>query len=280
MSSRSELMRKILLTIDQHPSSIYDILYSMTDFSDPKRTRLPKLLKSMENDNLVVSALQPGPLGPYRRIYKSGPEAEKFLVENLRNAIETILHFYNSYRTSNPGELYELGQNPELATKDGKILYASYPQVKVNDLNEIRDLSSNRNVTISILGPDDILSKTGISYDVVGANIIAIESPSKTYSEVRLRGVPPRNQLPKAIEECKRVMVRGGILRMIAPFVFFDEPEKATLGEFIRSTTATQFPELGVVEGSDILHIVSQNFLKHGTYETKLGEVHFWAIKS
>lgn len=280
MSSRSELMRKILLTIDQHPSSIYDILYSMTNYSDPKRTRLPKLLKSMENDNLVVSALQPGPLGPYRRIYKPGPEAEKFLVEILRNAIETILHFYDAYRTSNPGKLYELGDNPEIATKDGKILYASYPQVKVNDLNEIRDLSSNRNVTISILGPEDILSKTGISYDVVGANIMDIESRSKTYSEVRLRGAPPRNQLSKAIEECKRVMVRGGILRIIAPFVFFDEPEKATLGEFIRDTTATQFPELGVVKGSDILHTISQNFSKYGTYETKLGEVHFWAIKS
>ncbi|MHA1615199.1 MAG: hypothetical protein ACTSW7_01765 [Candidatus Thorarchaeota archaeon] len=279
-SSRSELMRRILLTIDQHPSSIYDIQYSMTNFSDPKRTRLPKLLKSMENDNLVVSALQPGPLGPYRRIYKPGPEAEKFLVEILGNAIETILHFYNVYRTSNPGELYDLGQNPELATKDGNILYASYPQVKVNDLNEIRDLSSNRDVTISILGPDDILSKTGISYDVVGANIMDIESPSKTYSEVRLRGVPPKDQLPKSIEECKRVIVRGGILRMIAPFVFFDEPENANLGEFIRVTAATQFPELGVVEGSDILHIISQNFSKYGSYETKLAQVHFWAIKS
>ena len=280
MSSRSELMRKILLTIDQHPSSIYDIMYSMTNFSDPKRTRLPKLLKSMENDDLVVSALQPGPLGPYRRIYKPGSEAEKFLVENLRDAIETILHFYNSYRTSNPGELYELGENPEIATKDGKILYASYPQVKVNDLNEIRDLSSNRNVTISILGPDDILSKTGISYDVVESNIMDIESPSKTYSEVRLRGIPPRNQLPKAIAEYKRVMIRGGMLRMVVPFVFFDEPEKATLGEFIRITAATQFPDLGVAEGNDILHIIEQNFSKHGTYETKLGEVHFWAVKS
>jgi len=30
----------------------------MTNFSDPKRTRLPKLLKAMENENLVISALQ------------------------------------------------------------------------------------------------------------------------------------------------------------------------------------------------------------------------------
>jgi len=67
---------------------------------------------------------------------------------------------------------------------------------------------------------------------------------------------------------------------MIAPFVFFDEPEKANLGEFIRITAATKFPELGIVDGSDILHNINQNFSKYGSYETNLGQVHFWAIKS
>ncbi len=277
--SRSELVRRILLTIDKHPSSIYDIV-SMTNFSDPKRTRLPKLLKTMENDNLVVSALQPGPLGPYRRIYEPGPEADEFLVEILRNALETVLHFYDGYRTSYSGTLNDLGKNPELDTKDGRILFASYPQVNVNDLNEIRALSSNRDITISITGPDDILRKTGISYDVVGPNIMNIESPSKTFSEVRLHGIPPRNQILGAVTECKRVLVRGGILRMMVPFLFFEEPEKASLGEFIRTTAITKFPELGVVEGNELLRIIKQNFTKQGSYETKLGQGHFWAIKS
>jgi len=277
--SRSELARRILLTIDKQPSSIYDIV-SMTNFADPKRTRLPKLLKSMENDNLVVSALQPGPLGPYRRIYEPGPEAEEFLVESLRNAVETILHFYDEYRSSYSGALNNLGKNPELETKDGRILFASYPQVNVNDLNEIRELSSNRDVTISIIGPEDILRKTGITYDIVGTDVMKIESPSKSYSEVRLSGIPPRNQLLKTVAEFKRVLNRGGILRMVAPFLFFENSEITTLGEFIRVTAVNKFPELGVVDGNEILRIIQQNFSKHGAYETKLGKVHFWAIKS
>ena len=96
--ARSELIRKILLELNDSPSSIYDILYSMTGYADPRRTRLPKLLKAMETDGLVVSALQPGPLGPYRRMYEIGPEAEIHLRESLRNSIETILHFYNVCR--------------------------------------------------------------------------------------------------------------------------------------------------------------------------------------
>ena len=252
----------------------------MTDFSDPKRTRLPKLLKSMENDSLVVSALQPGPLGPYRRIYEPGPEAEHYLVENLRNAMETILHFYDAYRASIHSVKKEQREHPELPTKDGKILFASFPQVSVHDLMEIRNLSANREISISIVGPDDILNKTGISYDVVGSAITNINSPSKIFSEVRLRGIPPKDQLPEAIAECKRVLTRGGILKMLAPFVFFDKSEKQNIEQFIRETAITRFPELGVVDGNEVLRLIEENFSKHGIIETKHGEVQFWAIKS
>ncbi|MHA1388123.1 MAG: hypothetical protein ACTSR9_06800 [Candidatus Thorarchaeota archaeon] len=283
-SSRSELIRKILLTIDQHPSSIYDILYSMTNFSDPKRTRLPKLLKSMENDNLVVSALQPGPLGPYRRIYRRiyepGPEAEDYLIENLRCAMETLLHFYNAYRMSVHNLDSKREEKLEFPTKDGKILFVAYPQANVNDLDEIRNLSATRDVSISIIGPDDIFCKTGISYDVAGSDIISIESPSKTFSEVHLRGIPPMELLPAAVVECKRVLCRGGVLTMVAPFVFFTDSKKATIEKFIRETATMKFPELGVVNGKEIVNLIEKNFSKHGTIETEEGEVHFWAIKS
>lgn len=279
-TSRSDLIRQILLTIDQQPASIYDILYSMTNFSDPKRTRLPKLLKSMENENLVVSALQPGPLGPYRRIYEPGPEAEHYLIDKLRCAMETILHFYNEYKISiSISDLKELDES-EIPTKDGKILFASYPQVNLNDLNEIRNLLATRDISISITGHDDILSKTGIPYDVVGSKITSIEAPSKTFSEVHLRGIPPMDTLPEAIAEYKRVLLRGGILRMVSPFVFFDKPEKASIEEFIRTTAATRFPQLGIVEGNDVIEIIKQNFSKHGIVEITHGEFEFWAVKS
>ncbi len=252
----------------------------MTNFSDPKRTRLPKLLKSMENDNLVTSALQPGPLGPYRRIYEPGPQAEHYLIENLRCAMETILHFYNEYKISIITSLHQEEDEPEIPTKDGKILFAAYPKVNVNDLCEIRNLATNQEISLSIIGQDDILSKTGISYDVVGSEIVSIESPSKTFSEVHLRGIPPREILPEAITECKRVLLRGGVLRMVAPFVFFGKPGKGSIEEFMRTTAATRFPELGIVEGNAVLDLVKQNFSKHGILEVAQGEFLIWAIKS
>ena len=277
-SSRANLIRKILLTVDQQPSSIYDILHSITEFSDPKRTRLPKLLKNMENDNLVVSALQPGPLGPYRRIYEPGPDAEEYLIESLRNALETVLHFYDSFRKSNDKDEKEL--NREEITKSGKILYVAYPQMDVNDLNEIRDLSVDFDVEISIIGPDEILQKTGISYEVVGESLEKIESEGDTFTEIYLRGIPPKLQFSDIITECKRVLVRGGILHITSTFVFFDKPKRGSLEEFIRQISVEQFPELGIAEGNFIEQILEENFTEHGTDKESQGQYRFWAVKT
>ena len=234
----------------------------------------------MENDNLVTSALQPGPLGPYRRIYEPGPEAEDYLIENLRNAIETVLHFFDEYRISVQRTKSNQEQDCEIPTKSGKFLFACYPQANVNDLDEIRNLSGNHDVSISIVGPDDILCKTGIAYDVVGSDITAIDTPSKTFSEVHLRGIPPIEFLPKVIAECKRVLCRGGVLTMVAPFVFFDDSTNSTIEEFIREISTLKFPELGVVNGKEVVSLIEENFSKHGRIETDQGRVHFWAIKS
>jgi len=274
-------MRKILLTIDQHPSSIYDIQYSIADISDPGRTRLPKLLKAMEDDQLVVSALQPGPLGPYRRMYELGPRAPEYLNESLRDAIETILHFYFAYRRENSGTLYKLGREPERPQPSGYILFAAFPNLTVEDLHGIREvLASHDSVSIAIVGSDDILSKTGIEYLHLGESIHSIETQNKSITEIRLRGIPYPDELESAIYESKRILERNGMLRITVPFVFFNESKSPRLDNFIRKTASEQFPELGVVEGNILQDLLADNFSQNGAYETDPGHVVFWGIKT
>jgi DNA modification methylase len=95
-----------------------------------------------------------------------------------------------------------------------------------------------------------------------------------------MNGVPERNFFPQAIAECKRVLKVGGALRIIAPFVFFDEPTKPGVGEFIRVTSTHLYPEPGVVEGDDVGAVIEANFTECGAYETFPGLVIFWAVKS
>ncbi len=279
--ARSEIIRRILLELNGRPSSIYDILYSLSGYADPRRTRLPKLLKAMEDNGLVVSALQPGPLGPYRRMYEIGPEAESHLRESLKSSIETILHFYDVYRRENPQKMYDFTEFEHPRKTKGRILYAAFPHLKTIDLDRIRELSlTSDNSSISVVGPDLILRKTGINYDVVGNEITAISADSKTFSEIHLHGVPEKEILPEALIECKRVLMRKGLLRMHASFAFFNEPQKPTIEEFIRITSCELFPELGVVEGEQLGNVIAHYFPNMKIYETSLGEVIFEATKA
>ncbi len=278
--ARSELISKILMALDKQPSSIYDILYSLTDFEDPRRTRLPKLLKSMEQDGLITSALQPGPLGPYRRVYEIGPKAEAYMRRNLKSGIETILHFYDSYRKSNPRKLYNFPSELKKRKIKGCILFAAFPSITSDDLSVIRDLLQTYDEsTISILGEDRMLCKTGIKYDSIGEDITNFKADSQMFSEIFFHGIPQREKLSKCLSECKRVLSRGGVLRIQVQYAFFDEPTKPTLGEFIQTTSASLFPEIGIVEGNEIKRNLENNFCKSGVYETCLGEVVFWAKK-
>lgn len=279
--ARSELIHKILLALDKHPSSIYDILYSLTNYSDPRRTRLPKLLKSMEVNGLVTSALQPGPLGPYRRMYELGPEAEMTMRHNLKNSLETIIHFYNAFRKSNPQKLYDFPDDLLKRKPKGRVLFAAFPSMSSDDVETIREIiTASEHSSISILGPNQILTKTGIKFEPVGDNPTKISANNQTFSEIYFNGVPKLDELEAVVSECKRVMVRRGFLKIKVPFAFFEEPKRPALGEFVQITAANLFPELGVVEGGKVKQILDTFFPKNGVCETYLGEVVFWATKS
>ncbi|TFG30687.1 PadR family transcriptional regulator [Candidatus Thorarchaeota archaeon] len=277
--SRSDLTRKILLTLDHNPASIYDLVYSIENLSDSKKSRLPKLLKTMEKENLVVSALQPGPLGPYRRMYQKGPLAEEYLIETLRDGLETLLHFYNEYRKASSGQLYNLEKAPDCSAPSGNVLYLAYPKITIEDVNEMRDLITKFDINLFVSGADEIMQKTNISYSVIRSEGLELQIADKTFSEIRMRGIPSRNELPKTVSECKRVLTKEGILIIKTSFAFLDEPKKPSLAEFIRITAETLFPELGLIESTDMKQLIKSHFSKSGVYETNVGDVVFWAMK-
>jgi DNA-binding PadR family transcriptional regulator len=278
---RSDIMKKILLTIDRHPSSIYDIQYSIANQSELVQTRLPKLLKSMEDAGLVRSALQPGPLGPYRRMYEPGPKAPDYLNESLKDAIETILHFYSINKRKNPRADMNQGKEPERIRSSGTILFAAYPHLTVDDLEEIRMLLSSMNeISIAVVGNDNILGKTGIAYQHLGLDLFDIEAESDSIAEIRIRGTPSKDNMLGVFAECKRILMREGILRITVPFVFSNESVDGKLESFIMSVVERQFSHFGLLDGEEIQRVLETHFSRNGSYETQLGETAFWAIKS
>ncbi|MFQ5834213.1 MAG: PadR family transcriptional regulator [Candidatus Thorarchaeota archaeon] len=280
-ASKDWVKDRILLALDRSPHHGYDLLQVLPEeASDLQLTTLYRWLHSMEAEGLVESEVQRGPHGPDRRVYRVGPRGETRLREILRDSIEVVLHFYDAYRHTAASYLYDVLDVPEIERVEGRILLAAFPGLKERDLKTVEYLSNrNDGAPIDILGDCTLVEKTGVQFRELKGDICDIPSPNDKFAKVWLTGVPERSVLPRAIAECKRILVQKGMLKIIAPFAFFDEPSKPTLGEFIRVTSTHLFPELGVVEGNDVGAVIEANFTRCGAFETFPGLVVFWAVK-
>jgi DNA-binding PadR family transcriptional regulator len=280
--SRQWIEDRILLILDSTPCHGYDILRSLpSETKGVQLTTLYRWLHGMERDGLVESEIQSGPHGPDRRVYRLGPRGEIRLRRVLRDAIETVLHFYDAYRHSVTRRVYDELDISQFERAEGRVLFAAFPRLTQTDLALLRFvLKKNVNASIYVMGDTDIVNGAGIKYRHQEGTIEDIASQNDRFTEIWLSGVPDRQVLPRAIAECRRVLVPRGMLRITAPFVFFDEPKEPTLGEFIRVTAVQLFPDLGVVEGNDVGAVIESLFPDSGAFETFPGLVEFWARKS
>jgi hypothetical protein len=87
--------------------------------------------------------------------------------------------------------------------------------------------------------------------------------------------MPSRELLPRTAVEARRVLRHGGVLRLVAPFAFFDEPQSPTLEAFFRVTASHLFPELGVVVAREVCTIFDRLFGDCGVLELCPGFVEF-----
>ncbi|MHA2024454.1 MAG: helix-turn-helix transcriptional regulator [Candidatus Thorarchaeota archaeon] len=279
--NRKWIENKILMILDESPCHGYELQQALPEEARRvKLTTLYRWLHDMEKEALVESETVPGPHGPSRRVYRLGSRGETRLRKVFRDSMENILHFYDAYRHSVTKDVYEEGGKQVLEDAEGRVLFAAFPRITRRDLSIVR-MVVNRCFTsrLEVIGNTEVLERAGIDHKPVKGELLDIPTRNDTYSEIWLNGVPERKDLPRVIAECKRVLISGGRLRITAPFVFFDEPKKPSLGEFIRVSAAHLFSDLGIVEGQDIGAVIESNFTDCGAFETFPNLVEFWAVK-
>ena len=280
--SGSWIRDRILLALDQCPSHGYELLNSLKEkANDLRLTTLYRWLHDMELQGLIKSNVLPGPHGPARRVYRLSARGESRLRDLLRDAIEMVLHFYDSYRHSIKDRLDSIMIDRKKAgAAKGKVLFVAVPRLREHDLDTLRFLSKKQDGTrIHIMGDTTAIKKVGIKFRRVEGGICDIPVPDSHFAEIWLSGMPRLTDLPRAIVECKRALVKRGILYAIAPFVYFDEPSEPSLGEFIRVTAVQLFPDLGVTEGQDLRSVFDAHFSQSGAVDLSPGLAVFWGMK-
>jgi DNA-binding PadR family transcriptional regulator len=269
------------MILDKNPSHGYELQQALPpEAQKVKLTTIYRWLHAMETEGLVESERIAGSHGPHRRVYRLGSRGEYRLREVLKDSIENILHFYDAYRHSVTKDVYGLVGKEVLEEISGRVLFAVFPRITQHDLSMAQMISSLCiDHTMEVLGNTDILKRANIKHKQSKGDICDIPTSNDIFKEIWLSGVPERAMLPRAIAECKRVLVPGGRLHMTAPYVFFDEPKQTDLGEFIRVTSSHLFPDLGIVEGQEVGSVIESNFRECGAFETFPNLVEFWAIK-
>lgn len=279
--SRPWIEDRILLALDKNACHGYDLLRVLPeDAGRIQLTTLYRWLHDMESRGLIASEKQPGPHGPHRRVYTLGPRGEGRLRRVLKEAIEVVLHFYDAYRHQTSAGVYDSLDSLVEKTVEGDFLFTAHPRITMNELELIRFLARRcEGARLHIIGDNEVVKRANIKHRHLQGGIHDIPASNDAFAEVWVSGVPERQVLPRVVAECKRVLLPGGTMRITAPFVFFDEPEKPTLGDFIRVTSVHLFPDLGVVEGNDVGSVIESMFTTCGAFETFPGLVEFWAVK-
>ncbi|MFW9907233.1 MAG: PadR family transcriptional regulator [Candidatus Thorarchaeota archaeon] len=277
--SREWIRNRILLVLDAGPCHGYDILRSLNEYvSNLRLTTLYRWLHAMEAEGLVESMIQPGPHGPDRRVYTVGSRGETRLRELLKDSIEVIMHFYDAYRHSITGSMHQV-LDTEVKAPTGRILFAAVPRVRQIDLSTIEHLTESNGSSLDVIGDSTILSTVGIKHRPLRGELSDIPAPNERYAQIWMSGIPERRDLHTAVSEFKRVLVKGGVLRILAPFVFFDKPDMPDIGEFLRVTAIQLFPDLGMADGNDVGTVLETVFPDCGALDLFPGLVVFWARK-
>ncbi len=260
--SKVQAQHKILLALDRRPFHGYDLIQSLRkEFGSVRQATIYRWLRDMEEEGLVTSTIEPGPHGPDRRVYKVGTRGEEYLRQSLKQSIETILHFYDDYRYSLSGNLNKYLHDATPMVEAGRVLFMALPQMNDRDCNLVEYLYQRRGEEpIDVLGDTSILDRCPIKYRQVKGEPDNIATRNGIFSEIWTFGIPSRSDFPKAISEFKRVLTPQGRLRMLAPFAYLQPPERPTIGEFVRATSVHLFPELGIVEGTEVGKILESYF--------------------
>ena len=281
MPSREWVMDQILLVLDRHPCHGYELKRLLSPvIGDVELTTLYRWLHTMEAEGLVDSNVHAGLHGPSRRVYQIGERGEKRLRRILRDAIGVVLHFYDAYRHFTFREMFKSTALEEVELTQGSVLVGVISHLLAREVELIKFLAHRAGTDpLYIIGDPGVWSELKMRFEGIDGTPWDIACRSGRFSEVWLLGVPPRTRIPQTVVEMKRVLQSGGIGRIHAPFVFFDEPTEPTLEAFIRITASHLFPELNVADGQEIRTVFERYFDRSGIVQFFHGYVEFWGIK-
>jgi len=279
MALKSRVQDEILLLLSNeflHGYAIWNAV--LRDYPDLRLNTLYRWMNDLETRGLVVGTIELGVRGPNRKVYSLTHNGRQRVFLLIRNAFKLVIDVYKKYQLFSALHFSNLSQFSEISFSNSRALIAPFDQFYDFDHNLLQILiDAMRGRRVDFVGRLQDISNIHPRPHILKGTIQNLPVKKDVYGDIWLLGIPKRRTFSTSIEECKRLLRRGGTLYLAIPFLISSNDRAPVFGSFITTAMIHIFPELELIEFHEIESIMKSHFRETGIFE--LGIPIVWAKK-
>jgi len=278
-AGKTRIQDEILLLLSSAPLHGYGIWnIVLEDYPEMRLNTLYRWLNDLEARMLIEGITAEGIRGPNRKVYKLTSSGQQRVFLQIRNAIRLMVDIYRRYRLFSALHFSNILQLADSTFPNGRVLIAPFNQFLDFEHSLIQSLiDAMRCRRVDFIDRVPGLLKLHPRTRVLRGSTQDLPVKNESYGEIWLCGIPRKNSFGPSVEECKRVLIKGGTLYLAIPFLISLDLPGSDFGTFINNTISQVFPDLGLMEYHQVELIMKNYFEASGVLDCGIHV--FWAKK-
>lgn len=266
----------MLSDVSLHGYGIWNII--LERYPDMRLNTLYRWMNDLESQGLIEARIKQGVRGPDRKVYTLTNEGQKRIKQLTRDAIRLMVDVYRRYRLFSAQYFNNIQRAAAWSNSKGRVLIAPFQRFLDIESSLIRSLVDDMvGRPIDFVGHIPGIPNRKPRPRILKGCIRDLPVRNEIYDEVWLWGMPKRGGFIPSVDECRRVLVKGGILCLAIPFLTTSDYVSPGFATFITNSIAQVFPELELMELNEVESILSGSFEDTGILEFGIHVI--WARK-
>lgn len=278
-AGKMQIQDEILILLSSaslHGYGIWSIVSE--DYPEIRLNTLYRWMNDLEAKGLIEGSMEDGIRGPNRKVYELTPFGRQRVVIQIRTAVKLIVDIYRRYKLFSALHFSNILQLADSALPNRRVLIAPFNRFLdfEHDLIQIL-IDTMRGRRVDFIGQFPGMLNMHPKPRTLRGSTQDLPVKNESYGEIWLCGLPKKSSFGLSVEECKRALVKGGMLYLAIPFLISSDHVGSDLGTFINNTLVQVFPELGLMEFREIEPIMKKYFEDTGVLDCRIHV--FWAKK-
>ncbi len=276
---RVRVQDEVLILLSSESMHGYRIWSALSaEFSSLRLNTLYRWLNDLEGRRLVSASLEPGVKGPDRRVYELTPAGRQEVVRLLRSAVKIVIDTYRRYRLFSTVHFNRISSAADSFPPGSRILIGSFGAFTDLEEEVVQSiLPTMEGERVDFVGSLPSSLKQRPRTRLLKGSLQDISAKNEAYHVIWLLGVPQKKSFGLSMEECRRVLVRGGSLYIVLPYTIDTTSPCSDLGTFISNTVMELMSDLDIMDLQEVQSVLQAYFDEIGSADCRVRLL--WARK-